>query len=64
MAGHHGMHLSSQLHGKAQVERCGEQIMKSLWEHDISIAVPNNLQTEFGMAPAAAEDEGKMQHSW
>jgi hypothetical protein len=39
---------------------CGEQIMRCLWEADISTAVSSNLQAEFGMAPAI---EGKMQHS-
>jgi hypothetical protein len=37
--------------------------MRSLRELDISTAVSNNLQAEFGMAPAAEEGEGKMQHS-
>jgi hypothetical protein len=43
--------------------RCGEWSMRSLWKLDISTAMPNNLQAEFGMAPAAEGDKGKMQHS-
>jgi hypothetical protein len=42
---------------------CGEWIMRSLWELYISTVVPNDLQAEFGKAPAAEESEGKMQHS-
>jgi hypothetical protein len=37
--------------------------MKNLWEHDISTVVLNDLQAEFGMAPAAEGVKGKMQHS-
>jgi hypothetical protein len=40
---------------------CEEWIMRSLWERDISTAVPNNWQAEFGKAPGT--EEGKMQHS-
>jgi hypothetical protein len=36
---------------------CGEQIMRSLWELDISTAVLNDLQAEFGTAPATEESE-------
>jgi hypothetical protein len=42
---------------------CGERIMRSLWKLDISTVVLNELQAEFGTAPAAEGDEGKMQHS-
>jgi hypothetical protein len=38
----------------------GEQIMRSLWEFDISTVVLNDVQAEFGMAPAAEGVEGKM----
>jgi hypothetical protein len=31
----------------------GDWIMRSLWELDISTAVPNNQQAEFGTTPAA-----------
>jgi hypothetical protein len=38
--------------------------MRSLRELDISTVVLNNLQAEFGMAPATEESKGKMQHSY
>jgi hypothetical protein len=34
--------------------------MRSLWEFDISTVVLNDVQAEFGMAPAAEGVEGKM----
>jgi hypothetical protein len=37
--------------------------MRSLWDCDISTDMSNNLQAEFGTAPAAEEDKGNMQHS-
>jgi hypothetical protein len=39
---------------------CGEWSMKSLWDLDLSRAMPNKLQAEFGTVPAAEEGEGKM----
>jgi hypothetical protein len=48
----HGFGVSLS-HGKScqtDGNRCGEWIMRSLWELDISKAVPNNWQAEFGMA--------------
>jgi hypothetical protein len=36
--------------------------MRSLWELDISTVVLNDLQAEFGMAPAAEVGKDKMQH--
>jgi hypothetical protein len=39
---------------------CGEWIMRSLWELDISTVALSDLQAEFGMAPAAEESKGKM----
>jgi hypothetical protein len=43
-------------------EYCGERIIRSLWELDISTAVLNDLQAEFGPS-RRREWEGKMQHS-
>jgi hypothetical protein len=42
---------------------CGEWIMRSLWELDTSTVVLNDLQAQFGMAPATEESKGKMQHT-
>jgi hypothetical protein len=36
---------------------CGEWIMRSLWELEISTAVLSDIQAEFGKAPAAEESE-------
>jgi hypothetical protein len=42
---------------------CGEWIMRSLWEPDISIVVLNDLQAEFVWPQPQKRVRGKMQHS-
>jgi hypothetical protein len=57
-----GKHSTTEPHPQTNINTLrkyvsGEQIMRRLWELDISTVVLNDLQAEFGTAPASEESK-------